>query len=303
MIKVGILGAATRPAGEIIRILTNHPDVELRCTYAPGHTGIAVSKVHHGLIGEDSLTFTETVATGRLDVVIICEVSELTDKIALHPELYPDLRVIDLTGKYRRMPEAELRYGLSEINRKELVRGATRAYVPEPIEALALIALFPFANSLMLNDDISIEASGNVAVSTATADDIAVILSKIQQSFNSRVLLTANPSAEEKSLGRGMRLRISFPCMLSATDASQLYENIYDDHNFTFLLDHPASLAEVEGTNKCIIHLSKPDEQTMLIDAVADATLTGGAGDAVHVLNLLFGLHELTGLSLKAINY
>lgn len=306
MIKVGILGAATRAAGEVFRILTHHPDVELKCAYEPGMTGRTLCSVHHGLVGECSLVFTESVSLGKLDVVIVCEPSELADSIVLHPELNPELRVIDLTGVYRRRREANLCYGLSEVNRKELVRGATRAFVPPPVETLALIALYPFANSLMLNADIDVEASGNVDSSDnaeCVGSDIAAFLGRVQQSFGSWVNVSAVASRAEESMGRGMRVRITFPCGLNVADAARLYDEIYDDHNFTFLLDHPAPFKEVEGTNKCLINISKPDAGTVCLDIAADSTLSGGAGDAVHLLNLLFGLHELTGLMLKAVCY
>ncbi len=37
---------------------------------------------------------------------------------------------------------------------------------------------------------------------------------------------------------------------------------------------------------------NKPDDSTLRIEAVADPRMRGGAGEAVHIMNLLFGLHE-----------
>ena len=78
-----------------------------------------------------------------------------------------------------------------------------------------------------------------------------------------------------------------------------MFEDFYDDHNFT-IISHGDPLAkEVEGTNRCLIHIEKADDRVR-ITALMDAILKGAAGTAVHDMNLLFGLHEKVGLSLKA---
>ena len=48
-----------------------------------------------------------------------------------------------------------------------------------------------------------------------------------------------------------------------------------------------------------MLHLTKEDGK-LLIVSVIDNLLKGASGQAVHNMNLLFGLHELTGLRLKA---
>lgn len=303
MIKLGIVGGAAAAAGELLRILVNHPDVDIRFIYAPSLAGHPVTDIHHGLIGECDMTFTENPTFDRLDAVVLCEPSPLAQRIALRPQEMPELRVIDMTGVYARQPEAELIFGLSEVNRKPLVRGARRAYVGSAAMTAAAIALYPFAGSLLLNSDITIALSGRYTTAwDGDAEALAEYLRGVQNSFCSRV--TYVPSErQEDGAGRGMRLEIDFPCSLSVEEAGKLYDPIYDDHNFTFISPRPVSVREVEGTQKCLLHLSKPSPDMMHIEAVVDATMRGGAGDATHLLNLLFGLHERTGLALKASNF
>ena len=57
------------------------------------------------------------------------------------------------------------------------------------------------------------------------------------------------------------------------------------------------------GTQKCVVALSKPAPDTVHVESVADCRMRGGAGEAVHILNLMCGLHERTGLALKAIDF
>lgn len=303
MIKLGIIGGAAAAAGELLRILVNHPDVDLRFIYAPSLAGHPVTDIHHGLMGECDMAFTENPSFDRLDVVMLCEPSPLAQRITLNPDELPELRVIDLTGVYARQPEAEMIFGLSEVNRKPLVRGATRAYVGSAAMTAAAIALYPFASSLLLNSDIKIALSGRYTTAwDGDAEALAEYLRGVQNSFCSKVLYSPSDRVEEGS-GRGMRLEIDFPCSLSVEEAIKLYDPIYDDHNFTFIAPRPVSVREVEGTQKCLLHISKPDPASIHIEAVVDATMRGGAGDATHLLNLLFGLHERTGLALKASNF
>ena len=77
-----------------------------------------------------------------------------------------------------------------------------------------------------------------------------------------------------------------------------LYEEYYDDHNFTYVTDKMPDLKDVVNTNKCLLHLIKEDGK-LLIVSVIDNLLKGASGQAVHNMNLLFGLHERVGLNLK----
>ena len=57
MIKVAISGADSPEAGELVRILVNHPDVELKALIAPALEGKDITTAHHGLIGEPPMRF------------------------------------------------------------------------------------------------------------------------------------------------------------------------------------------------------------------------------------------------------
>ena len=88
-------------------------------------------------------------------------------------------------------------------------------------------------------------------------------------------------------------------CPVELDEIKKLYEDYYDDHNFTFISDRMPNLKDVVNTNKCILYLTKEDGK-LLIVSVIDNLLKGASGQAVHNMNLLFGLHEKVGLELKA---
>lgn len=52
------------------------------------------------------------------------------------------------------------------------------------------------------------------------------------------------------------------------------------------------------NTNKCLIHLERIDDKLLIISMI-DNLLKGASGQAVHNMNLLFGLEETVGLHLK----
>ncbi len=117
MIKAGIAGAGSSVAGELIRILVNHPEVELVRMCAPEFSGRGVSSVHHGLIGELDKDFSDHIVPEELDVLFLCasrdESVSLTDRIDSLG--LTDLRIVDLSGGAYGKPDFVC--GVSEIFR------------------------------------------------------------------------------------------------------------------------------------------------------------------------------------------
>lgn len=301
MIKVGIVGADSLQAGELLRILVNHPEVDIVSLYSPGMAGRDISCCHHGFIGERTLTFTDRINPAKLNAVFITDDSEMGRQIVDRLKDWPELRVINLSpSRFEYWENSDMEYGLSEINRKPLVRGAKTAIIPSSAASVALIALYPLAANLLISSDIDIEVTIPVSLSAPDANQIEkeIIrqLKKYQNSFENNVEVRF----KKGSSARGIRVRISMKSPLSALEVDKIFEAIYNDHNFTFMTMEDVAEKEVEGTQKCVISFCKPGAGLIEINAVADAFMRGGAGDAVHMLNLLFALHEKVGLHLKS---
>lgn len=305
MIKVGILGAESLSGGELIRILAMHPEVEILAAQGTGLEGIPISRHHHGLIGETDLTFTGTIDYSRINVLFVCNpMSFGSAEYAQMRIVRPDLKVILLKApKGIDLEGHGVVYGLPEYNRKLLVRGATGAIVPSPFASMALVALFPFASHLLLNGDIRIKVSAPATILEETdlssvEEEILSRLKEMQRSFSGAVDIIA----EESGARRSALMEIRFACGLTLSQMEDLYE-IYDDHNFAFATTSEVGVSEVAGTDKCVVQVGQGEEGEALLNVVADCRLRGGAGEAVHIMNLMFGLHEKTGLALKAIDF
>lgn len=303
MIKVAITGAATPDSGELIRLLAMHPDVEITAARAPGQEGKALTSIHHGLIGETSLSVSPTIDLKETDVLFVDAPQPGPGDVVSLSETYPDLKLIFMNSAGRPDEMEGIVYGLPEINRKQLVRGARAAVVPSSFASMALVALYPFAIHLLLNGDINISVAAPKAIIDAT--DMAAVsreiereLKSVQQSFSGRV----NISPVESEARRSALMDIEFDCPLSLEQMIGLYD-LYDDHRFSFVSPVKPGVSEVAGTNKCVITPGRSEPGKSTVSVAADCRLRGGAGEAVHIMNLMFGLHEKTGLNLKAIDF
>lgn len=339
MIKTGILGGETMAAGELIRILINHPDVDLRVVASESMAGRAVEEVHRGLVGDVCLQMVPDMDCTDLDAVFLCgEQWRARTWMETHGDACAsgEVRVIDLTGAFRDGGFGMV-YGLPEFNRKPLVRGALRASLPSPVAMAVELALFPLAKNMLLGGDVcgsvSIAATENFCSSEDTgkpfvdpelstrldpiapvenrpdggdaAREVAMALRQMQPSFGGGVSLRLS---RDNATARGISAVVDVPCVASLGEIRRLFDEAYEDHNFTYPVDRMPSVLDVANTNKCLVCMeyapgSVQSAPTVRVTAVIDNLLKGSAGNAVHCFNLLFGLSERTGLALKASVY
>lgn len=319
MIKAGIIGGAGYTAGELLRLLINHPDVDIKWVNSSSNAGNLVTDVHQGLIGEIDLRFTDETPMDEIDVLFCCTPHGQTKTFLESHEVPDDVRIIDLSTDYRIEDGThDFVYGLPELNRKRIVRGAKHIANPGCFATAIQLALLPLAKNLLLNSTIHVTAitgstgagvkpsatshfswrNNNVSIyKPFTHQHLAEIrqsLTQLQSSFNKPIefIPMRGPFA------RGIMAVIYLDCPVDLNVVKKLYEDFYDDHNFTFITDKAPDLKDVVNTNKCIIHLEKIDGK-LLITSVIDNLVKGASGQAVHNMNLLFGLHERAGLQLK----
>lgn len=304
MIHTVILGAGSPEGGELIRILAMHPDIELSGAVEPALSGRKVSDIHHGLIGETDLNFTSEADWACADVALSCGGALSPAGVTELCENYPELKLI-LTGQQPDMETEEegTVFGLPEMNRKSLVRGARVARVPHPFESMTLVALYPLALNMLLNAPVHIRVHAPAAVLKETNLDkvrrgICKRLEEAQPSFSNSVTIETVESVTRRSA----RMDITFDSTFTPDQLAGLY-GIYDDHRFSFVTSFPTGVSEVAGTEKCMINVLDGEAGKAFLRVSADCRMRGSAGEAVHILNLMEGLHERTGLALKAIDF
>ena len=71
MIQVGIIGGAGYTAGELIRLLINHPHAELNFVFSTSNASNAISSVHQDLVGSLDMNFSSSI-NPKVDVLFLC---------------------------------------------------------------------------------------------------------------------------------------------------------------------------------------------------------------------------------------
>ncbi len=319
MIKAGIIGGAGYTAGELIRLLINHPDVEIVWVASESNAGNLVSDVHKGLVGETGLRFTSAGSLADIDVLFCCTPHGESAKFMQSAVIPDELRIIDLSQDFRIASDShDFVYGLPELNRKAIVRGARHIANPGCFATAIQLALLPLAKNLLLNSAVHVTAitgsTGAGVKPSATShfswrnDNVSIYkpfkhqhlaeirqsLKQLQNSFKADIDFIPVRGC----FSRGIMAIAYMDCPVELAEIEKLYQEYYSDHNFTFVTSLPVDLKDVVNTNKCLVHLDKVDGK-LLITSVVDNLLKGASGQAVHNMNLLFGLHERTGLQLK----
>ena len=298
MIDAGITGGETIIAGELLEVLINHPDVSIKWVCSAERQGL-VENCHKGLIGECDLMFSEP-DFDDVDVVFSCDENSAR-MCAKAAEYDKELRVIDLSGAIN--AKDNFMYGLCEINRKFMVHDCYGVIdLPSPQAMAALLPLIPLAKLLMLNGDIGVTLCTGALVPDIAVEtlkkEMLTVLTVLQTSFASKIDITV----EKSDVSRCVSAEITLPCKIDVDEVKRLVVDYYSDHNFTYVTGQDVTAHDVVNTNKCLITIRR-EEENLRMTSVIDGMLKGSAGNAVHVMNLLFGLHEKVGLMLKAQRY
>lgn len=299
MIKAGIIGGNSYKAGELIRLLINHPDVDIVWIHNTAASDCPVSDTHRGLTGETDIRFSTDFDLGNVDVVFNCLSQGQSATLLDHTAIPPTLRFIDLSGDFlSATTESGFVYGLPELNRKAMVRGAMRVAVPGNVAMALSLALLPLAKNLMLNSHVHVSAVTSSSHLVSCPDETAEALRSLQSSFRASIDIVSCFAPRSRTTV----ITAATTSAVAIDQLTNLYKDYYDDHRFTFVVDGPVTAGDVANTNKCLINLRKTDDR-LIITSTIDSLLKGAAGNAVHCMNLLFGLHERVGLALKASAY
>ena len=318
MIKVGIIGGAGYTAGELLRLLLNHPEVEIIFVHSSSNAGNRITDVHAGLLGETDLTFSDTMPFEEIDLLYFCTAHGDTRKFLESHQLPEELKVIDLSMDYRiKSNDHDFIYGLPELNRRATCKSR---YVANPgcFATCIELGLLPLAKEHLLNGDISVNAitgstGAGVKPSTTThfswrnnnmsvykpfthqhLPEILQSVKQLQPDFDGEIDFIPYRG----DFPRGIFTTIVVKCDLDIETVYKLYESYYERDSFTHIVSKPLDLKQVVNTNKCLIHIEKHGGK-LLITSIIDNLLKGASGQAVHNMNLLFGLEETVGLKLK----
>jgi N-acetyl-gamma-glutamyl-phosphate reductase len=319
MIKVGILGAAGYTGGELIRLLLNHPQVEIAFVNSESNAGNPVTDVHEGLYGDTDLLFTSEMPFEDIDVLFFCFGHGKSEAFMKEHSIPDHVKIIDMAQDFRLKRDGnDFVYGLPEINRN-MIADAKHVANPGCFATCIQLGLLPAAAMHLINSNVSVNA---ITGSTGAGQKPGATTHfswrnnnlSIYKPFTHQHIPEIRQSVMQvqKYLDadidfipyRGDFARGIFATEVIRTDTDlesiiSGYRDFYREARFTHYVDKPLDMKQVVNTNKALIHVEKYDDK-LLITSCIDNLLKGAVGQAVQNMNIMFGLDEGEGLNLKA---
>jgi len=318
-IKAGIVGGAGYTGGEMLRLLINHPDVEIVFVHSNSNGGNLISDVHTDLIGDTDLRFTGELSSA-IDVLFLCVGHGDAKKFLDANPIAAGIRIIDLSQDFRLAEAAgtEWVYGLPELNR-ERIKNASFIANPGCFATTIQLGLLPLAAKGLLKNEVHINATtGSTGAGQSLAatshftwrnNNLSVYKAFGHQHLNEigQSLVQLDPQfdavlnfiPQRGDFTRGILAAMYVETELTEEEAQLLYENFYAEHPFTHVSRKNIDLKQVVNTNKGLIHVEKHGNKLLII-SIIDNLLKGASGQAVQNMNIMFGLEERQGLRLKA---
>ncbi|MBS1235252.1 MAG: N-acetyl-gamma-glutamyl-phosphate reductase [Proteobacteria bacterium] len=337
MIKVGIIGGTGYTGVELLRLLAQHPQVELKVITSRGEAGKPVADMFPNLRGHVSLAFSEpdAKALAGCDVVFsatpngiaMTHARALLDAGVKLIDLAADFRLKDpaLWEKWYGMPHAcpellaEAVYGLPEVNRA-LIKKARLIANPGCYPTAVQLGFLPLVEQglvdlqhLIADAKSGVSGAGRKAevhtLFAEAADNFKAYgvaghrhLPEIRQGLESAagtaVGITFVPHLTP--MIRGIHATLYARVQDSGVDLQKLFEQRYAHEPFVDVLppkSHPDTRS-VRAANICRLAVHRPQGgDTVVILSVIDNLVKGAAGQAVQNMNLMFGLPEATGLA------
>jgi len=257
-IKVGIIGGAGYTAGELIRLLVNHPKTEIDFVFSTSNAGNAISKVHQDLVGTLELKFTDTV-NPNVDVLFLCLGHGNSVKFLSANTFSDNTKIIDLGNDFRLEADKVFEgktfvYGLPELN-KAAIEDAKYIANPGCFATAIQLGLLPLADAGLVKKDVHINAvTGATGAGTSLSatthytwrdnnfsyykpfthqhlGEINQSVSQLQNDFSSEIIFMPNRG----NFSRGIFATIYTDFEGSIEDAKAIYKAFYKEGLTDFL--------------------------------------------------------------------
>ncbi|MFZ0171323.1 MAG: N-acetyl-gamma-glutamyl-phosphate reductase [Acidimicrobiales bacterium] len=335
--KCGVAGATGYLGAELLRLLADHPTLDVAVAQADTTAGAKIGDVYPALGRAYRDLLVESLDTGpleQLDVVFVALpsgtsqelVAALAGRVRLVVDLGADFRLQDASayprwyGWEHSVPELLSRavYGLPELYRRQLV-GAELIAAPGCYVTAAAIALQPLvAGGLVQPSGIIVDgASGTSGGGKSPAANFHHPLAnerfvpygvldhrhtpEMEQVIGAEVLFTPHLAP----MTRGI-LTTCYARPAAAVTTESLLQSLaetYAGDQFVNVTAALPSTADAYGSN--VVHVTaRADDRTGWVVAISaiDNLVKGGSGQAIQAANVALGLPETAGLPLVGLS-
>ena len=336
MYKISILGASGYTGAELIRIITNHPEMEIDVLAAHSKAGLRVDKVfpHLRSLELPTLIKIEDIDYSNIDLCI-CALPHKTSQEVIK-RIPTDLRIIDLSADFRLQNaddykrwygnahqalevQDEAVYGLTEFYRQEIsgarvvagtgCNAATGQYILRPLVEKGIIDL----ENIILDLKCAVSGAGRSLKENLLHSELSEGTNAYSVGGVHRHLGEFDQELS-KIAGRAVNIQFTphlIPAnrgILATAYVNGNYQAVrealsqrYENEHFIHILPsgETPSTHHVRGSNECHIGIvSDRIENRCIIVAALDNLTKGSSGQAVQNANLMLGIDETVGLSL-----
>jgi len=341
MIKAGIVGGTGYTGVELLRLLVMHPQVELSVITSRGEAGKPVADLYPNLRGKVELLFSEPdpVSLSACDVVFFATPNG-TAMVSTPALLDAGVRVIDLAADFRIKDVVEWEqwygmnhacpglldeavYGLPEVNR-EMIKNARLVANPGCYPTAVLLGFLPLIEAGIIDSEQLIADCKSGVSGAGRSANIGSLLCEAGESFKAYGVPGHRHLPE---IRQGLETAVGMPVGLTfvphltpmirgihatlyarnnkkTENLQAVYEERYADEPFVDIMpagSHPETRS-VKGSNVCRLAVHQPQSRdTVVVLSVIDNLVKGAAGQAVHNMNLMFGLDENMGIDAVAL--
>lgn len=333
--KIGIVGATGYTGVELLRLLVNHPEVEITYVTSREQAGHRVDALFPNLRGYLDLTFStpSDEALSECDLVFFATPNGIAMKSA-QVLLDNGTKVIDLAADFRikdvgvwekwygmqhASPQLveEAVYGLPELNRAA-IRQARLVANPGCYPTAVTLGLLPLVESGLVDPDSIIADTKSGVSGAGRKAEVHTLLAEAGDNFKAYAVPGHRHQPEIAQMLsligktpispvfvphllpmiRGIHATL-YAMLTTEADLQQLYSARYADEPFVDVMPagtHPETRS-VRGANMCRIAVHRPGKgKRVVVLSVIDNLVKGAAGQAVQNMNLMLGLAEQTAL-------
>lgn len=317
MIKTAIIGATGYTGSELVRLISNHPEIELKLITSESRKGEPLSEVHPHFSGIQDFTLQSVDDISKFDPldVVFMALPHGVSMTFVERFQQESFKVIDLSGDYRlSSPEVyedwyqkrhihpegfeHAVYGLPELH-GESIRAAQLVANPGCYPTSAILGLAPLIKAQLIRDDQIIVDAKSGVTGAGVKPKTTTHFSNVSDNFKSYGLKNHRHTIEiEEQLNQlnGEELQVQFTPHLLPVDRGilatiysrpkkaiterelqDLYEDFYTNHPFVRLRKSPPTLKDVRGTNFCDLFVTYDERTNRIITIAAIDNLVKGA--------------------------
>ena len=332
--KIGVIGASGYAGGELLRLLSLHPEFEVCCVTAHSNAGELITSVHPHLTAYSGQKFSAFTASDFDCCELIFLALPHGESAAMISLLNPTTKIVDLGADYRLADGAKWvqyyggnhagtwTYGSPELpGARAEIRKASRIANPGCYATAIALGTAPAAKIADVSDVVVVAASGTTGAGRSAK--INLIASEVMGSLTSYKFGGVHqhiPEIEEAvARATGAATAVSFTPILapmprgilatitmklkspiSTEEAHKVYLSAYQSEEFVKVLPigQMPQTSSVLGSNYVALQVAVDTHTNRLIISVAiDNLVKGAAGQAIQNANLICGLPENTGLT------